>query len=88
MAGSIGQNRFGHEFGESCRVRRDAPDVTLERFRKSCGELASRHSVFHQVRPSRRGHVIDQTGLTGKHSADVLFGHRLNDPLFGNDGRN
>jgi len=41
---------------------------TLERFCKSCGELASRHSVFHQVKPLRRGHMIDQTGLIFFHT--------------------
>jgi len=37
--------------------------IGLERFCKSCGGLASRHSVFHQVEPLQRGHMIDQTGL-------------------------
>jgi len=35
----------------------------IERFSQSCGGLASQHSVFHQVKPFRRGHMIDQTGL-------------------------
>jgi len=34
----------------------------LERFCKSCRGLASRHSVFHQVKPFRRGHMRNQTG--------------------------
>jgi len=37
-------------------------EYVLERFCKPCGELASRHSVFHQVKPFRRGHMRDQTG--------------------------
>jgi len=43
-------------------------ELGLERFSQSCGELASRHSVFHQVKPFRRGHMIDQTALTKRRS--------------------
>jgi len=37
--------------------------LLIERFCKSCRELASRYSAFHQVKPFRRGHILDQTGL-------------------------
>jgi len=52
----------------------------LERFYKSCGELASRYSVFHQAKSFRRGHMIDRTGLV-KPAANPLAEHKL--PLSG-----
>jgi len=53
--------------GGSCEANTAQPTAVwggpLERFSQSCSALASRHSVFHQVKPFRRGHMIDQTGL-------------------------
>jgi len=45
----------------------------VERFCQSCGELASRHSVFHQVKLSRRGHMRDQTGLVPCQGLDLGY---------------
>ena len=52
-----------------------ATTLRLERFSQSRRALASRHSVFHQVKPFRRGHMIDQTGLVPIVVVCVFLGH-------------
>jgi len=54
-----------------------SPFPRLERSYQSCGELASRHLAFHQVKPFPRGHRRGQTGLAGSHGIWERFSRPL-----------